>query len=51
MGGISDASNIQFAFIVPLVCYLYVMYFAIAGYKPRTVLTVSDAATAAAEAQ
>jgi FHS family L-fucose permease-like MFS transporter len=51
MGGISDASNIQFAFIVPLICYLYVIYFAIVGYKPRTALTVSDAAIAAAEAQ
>lgn len=33
MGRISDASNIQTAFIVPLICYLYVLYFALSGYK------------------
>lgn len=37
MGRISDASNIQIAFVVPLVCYSYILYFAIAGYKPRQV--------------
>jgi FHS family L-fucose permease-like MFS transporter len=34
MGYISDASNIQRAFIVPLVCYIYVLYFALSGYRP-----------------
>ncbi len=34
MGYISDASNIQRAFIVPLICYVYVLYFAAQGYKP-----------------
>lgn len=34
MGRISDASNIQTAFIVPLICYVYILYFALAGYKP-----------------
>jgi MFS transporter, FHS family, L-fucose permease len=34
MGKISDASSIQKAFIVPLLCYLYILYFAISGYKP-----------------
>jgi len=34
MGKISDASNIQTAFVVPLVCYLYILYYAVAGYKP-----------------
>lgn len=34
MGRISDLSNIQRAFFVPLLCYAYVFYFAIAGYKP-----------------
>jgi len=33
MGRISDATNIQTAFIVPLICYLYILYFAVAGYK------------------
>ncbi|HKQ87833.1 MAG TPA: L-fucose:H+ symporter permease [Candidatus Acidoferrales bacterium] len=34
MGYISDISNIQWAFAVPLVCYVYVLYFATKGYKP-----------------
>jgi MFS transporter, FHS family, L-fucose permease len=34
MGRISDASNIQYAFIVPLICHAYVFYFAISGCKP-----------------
>jgi FHS family L-fucose permease-like MFS transporter len=37
MGRISDATNIQTAFVVPLVCYAYILYFAIAGYKPAPV--------------
>lgn len=35
MGYISDATNIQRAFIVPLIAYLYVLYFATRGYKAR----------------
>jgi len=35
MGRISDASNIQMAFFVPLVCYLFVLYFAVRGYRVR----------------
>jgi hypothetical protein len=34
MGRISDATNIRAAFIVPLVCYLYIFYFALNGYRP-----------------
>ena len=34
MGYISDASSIQKAFVVPLICYTYVLYFAVRGYKP-----------------
>src|SRR5580693_3840913 len=34
MGLVSDASNIQRAFVVPLVCYVLVLYFALHGYKP-----------------
>ena len=34
MGRISDAWNIQHAFIVPLVCHAYVFYFAMRGYRP-----------------
>ena len=33
MGFISDSSNIQRAFIVPLVCYVYIFYFAARGYR------------------
>jgi fucose permease len=34
MGFISDHSNIRVAFIVPLVCQAYVLYFALRGYRP-----------------
>jgi FHS family L-fucose permease-like MFS transporter len=33
MGRISDASNIQTAFVIPLICYVYILYFALAGYR------------------
>jgi len=51
MGRISDASNIQLAFVVPLICYVYVIYFATIGYKPKTVLDLSEPAAAAIEAK
>jgi MFS transporter, FHS family, L-fucose permease len=35
MGYISDTSNIQRAFIVPLVCYIYILYFGARGYRVR----------------
>ena len=34
MGYISDASNIRYAFLVPFACHLFVLYFAIRGYRP-----------------
>jgi FHS family L-fucose permease-like MFS transporter len=34
MGYISDVSSIQRAFVAPLICYAYVLYFALRGYKP-----------------
>jgi MFS transporter, FHS family, L-fucose permease len=34
MGRISDAWNIQRAFVVPLICHAYVFYFAMWGYRP-----------------
>jgi FHS family L-fucose permease-like MFS transporter len=37
MGLISDASNIQTAFFIPLVCYLFVLYFATLGYRVKHV--------------
>ncbi len=51
MGRISDASNIQRAFIVPLVCYVYVLYFAVAGYKPARVAAAERAGAAGMEAE
>src|ERR1700752_185338 len=34
MGYISDVSSIRFAFWVPFICHLYVLYFAARGYRP-----------------
>jgi FHS family L-fucose permease-like MFS transporter len=34
MGRISDASSIQTAFLVPLLCYLFILYFGLSGHKP-----------------
>lgn len=34
MGRISDATNIRTAFCVPIICYVYILYFALSGYKP-----------------
>jgi MFS transporter, FHS family, L-fucose permease len=42
MGKISDAWNIQRAFVVPLVCHAYVFYFAMWGYRPAA---LANAAT------
>jgi MFS transporter, FHS family, L-fucose permease len=43
MGVISDATNIQRAFVVPLLCYVYVLYFAIRGYQPASGATLDGA--------
>jgi FHS family L-fucose permease-like MFS transporter len=34
MGRISDAVSIQRAFVVPLLCYVFILYFGLSGYKP-----------------
>lgn len=47
MGKISDLTNIQRAFWVPLLCYAYVLYFAVAGYKPKPALVAAEAAAEA----
>lgn len=44
MGRISDLTNMQFAFMVPLLCYVYVLYFALIGYKPAPSLGLDRAA-------
>lgn len=49
MGRISDLNNMQSAFFVPLVCYVYVLYFALVGYKPSPALGVES--TEARESQ
>jgi FHS family L-fucose permease-like MFS transporter len=36
MGLISDRSTIQTAFLVPIVCYVYVFYFAVRGHRPTS---------------
>jgi FHS family L-fucose permease-like MFS transporter len=38
MGRISDASSIQRAFVVPLLCYVFILYFGLSGYKPSGAL-------------
>jgi FHS family L-fucose permease-like MFS transporter len=50
MGKISDLSNIQKAFMVPLICYVYVIYFAVRGYKPNPSLNLAES-PATAEAK
>jgi MFS transporter, FHS family, L-fucose permease len=37
MGRISDAWNIQRAFVIPLLCHAYIFYFAMWGYRPAAV--------------
>jgi FHS family L-fucose permease-like MFS transporter len=39
MGRISDAWNIQRAFIIPLICHAYILYFAMWGYRPARLAT------------
>ena len=39
MGLISDAASIQRAFVVPLICYAYVFYYAVKGYVPAVTHT------------
>jgi FHS family L-fucose permease-like MFS transporter len=51
MGRISDAWNIQMAFVVPLICHVYVLYFAVRGYKPAVAADSSALQIAASEAE
>jgi len=51
MGRISDAWNIQRAFIVPLVCHAYVFYFAMWGYRPTMIANSPTLAVAATEVE
>jgi FHS family L-fucose permease-like MFS transporter len=47
MGRISDMSNIRVALVVPLICYTYVIYFAISGYRPNAALAIPQSVAAA----
>jgi MFS transporter, FHS family, L-fucose permease len=49
MGRISDAWNIQRAFLIPLVCHAYVLYFAMRGYRPSPATIENAAAIPARE--
>jgi FHS family L-fucose permease-like MFS transporter len=42
-GAIADRIGIHHAFFLPVICYLYIVFYAFIGSKPRT-----DAATARA---
>ncbi len=33
-GGLADKVGIQYAFVLPIICYLYVAYYGLSGYKP-----------------
>ncbi len=46
MGEISDLSNIRIAFILPLICYAYVTYFALRGYKTAGEPAIGEEAAA-----
>lgn len=46
MGKISDLSNIQRAFLVPLLCYAYVLYYGVSGYKPSPAPSLAAAPAA-----
>ena len=48
MGKISDLSNIRIAFIMPLICYGYVTYFALRGYKTEGEMVVGEEEATAA---
>jgi FHS family L-fucose permease-like MFS transporter len=51
MGRISDAWNIQHAFLVPLICHAYVFYFAMWGYRPSQALSTANLSAAVPEAE
>jgi FHS family L-fucose permease-like MFS transporter len=34
IGGAADKAGIQYAFILPIICYLFVAYYGFSGYKP-----------------
>jgi FHS family L-fucose permease-like MFS transporter len=51
MGRVSDASNIQHAFVVPLVCHAFIFYFAMWGYRPAVASVATPLAIPATEVE
>jgi len=43
-GVIADNAGIQFSFIVPLCCYLYIAYYGMRGYQPKPFKLAQEAA-------
>jgi FHS family L-fucose permease-like MFS transporter len=35
MGSIADKFGVRFAFILPIICYLYIVFFALVGSKHK----------------
>ena len=33
-GGLADKIGIQYAFVLPIICYLFITYYGLLGYKP-----------------
>jgi FHS family L-fucose permease-like MFS transporter len=47
MGRISDGTSIRVALVMPLICYAYVIYFALSGYRPSATLPIPQSVVAA----
>jgi MFS transporter, FHS family, L-fucose permease len=47
MGKISDLMDIQKAFVIPLLCHIFILYFAISGYRPALARILSTASSEA----
>ena len=45
-GMVADRVGLQLAFLLPLICYLYIIYYGISGWKPRSPKPNSDELTA-----
>jgi FHS family L-fucose permease-like MFS transporter len=35
-GAIADRAGIHHAFIIPVICYLYILFYGLSGSKPNT---------------
>jgi len=36
-GVIADQIGLQHAFVLPVICYLYILFYALSGWKPNSV--------------